>query len=115
MALSAGGKVTNGTSLDVGAVISGQTGVQISGAAGTVTNFGTIEGQGVGSGAYGVYLRAGGSVTNGGGGDHAALIEGADGAAVKGGASATVKNFGTIMKGREGAIAVSFGAIKRGR
>ena len=45
-------------------------------AAGTVTNFGTIEGLGVGAFCYGVYLRAGGSVTNGGGTDRAALIEG---------------------------------------
>ena len=46
---------------------------------------------------YGVYLRAGGSVTNGGGNDHAAVIDGGDGVVIEGGVSATINNFGTVV------------------
>ena len=60
----AGGRVTNGKSGSPTGLISGQVaGVLIGGAAGTAVNFGTIAG--TGDNSYGVYLAAGGSVTNG--------------------------------------------------
>ncbi len=43
MGLTSGGRVTNGSATSTSALISGAHGVYIAGAAGTVTNFGTIE------------------------------------------------------------------------
>ncbi|MGI9169445.1 MAG: hypothetical protein ACR2FH_04615, partial [Caulobacteraceae bacterium] len=68
--LEAGGAVTNGGALDTGALIDGPVAVEIDGAAGTVTNHGTIGGLVT---IIGVYLRQGGLVTNAG---PAALIGG---------------------------------------
>ncbi len=62
VALFAGGSVSNGSNASEKALISGSgsaSGVDVNGATGTVTNFGTIDGGG------GVALRAGGRVTNG--------------------------------------------------
>ncbi len=114
--LNSGGAITNGTSLDTGARIEGYTAIGVTSAAGTVVNFATIAGMGVGPGQYGVLLKGGGSVTNGGGNDHVALIEGADGVAVQGGASATVKNFGTILaSGAQGVgVLMNEGALTNG-
>ena len=67
-------------------------GVKASGAAGTVTNFGTIGGKGFTG--FGVYLPAGGVVTNGSASDAKALIEA--GAGVRA-SNATVANFGRIQ------------------
>ena len=90
--LGSGGTVTNGTALDEVALIEGYEGVGIRFAAATVVNFGAIQGDGLTS--FGVYSQAGGSVTNGGGDDHGALIQG--GAGVILGAAGTVHNYGTI-------------------
>ncbi|MGC2411840.1 MAG: hypothetical protein WA459_03960, partial [Stellaceae bacterium] len=80
-----GGSVANtGTGL-----IEGYTGVYIAGAAGTITNSGTIVAAGIGGFGIGVNLGAGGSVGNTG------LIEGYDGVAISGSAG-TVTNSGTI-------------------
>ncbi|HEY7852990.1 MAG TPA: hypothetical protein VIB82_08430, partial [Caulobacteraceae bacterium] len=88
-----GGKVTNGSTSDTAATISGSlVGVDILGAPGTVINFGTIRG-----GAFtaaGVGLTGGGTITNGSATDHAALIQGFFG--VQGPSNVKVSNFGTI-------------------
>ena len=68
--LAAGGVVNNGSSGATGAFIfGGRHGVKIAGGAGTVTNFGTIEGgkdfSGTGNSAA-IYLGVGGSVVNSG-------------------------------------------------
>ncbi len=59
----------------------------------TVVNHGAVHGSDYG---VGVYLGAGGSVTNGSIRDTAALIEGSSGVAARG-AAATVTNFGSIF------------------
>ena len=62
-------------------------------------NFGAIEGDGVAG--FGVYLQFGGSVTNGGGDDRSALIEGGAGVIFgDAGAAGTVDNLGTIRRAR---------------
>ena len=73
--LGHGGAVTNQTS----ALIQGYGGVSTTGAAGSVTNFGTVLGtavKGAGTAGDGVYLGAGGKVTNGDHHDTTALIQG---------------------------------------
>ncbi|MEO8926065.1 MAG: hypothetical protein ABI306_02780 [Caulobacteraceae bacterium] len=92
--LTAGGPVANGTAIDQSALIEGYTGIYVLGAAATVTNFGTVIGEGVASGQSGVYSRAGGKVTNGSIGDRAARIDGATGVALA--ALGTVINYGAI-------------------
>ncbi len=96
VSIANGGIVANGTEIDRSALIEGYSGIVVNGAVGTIANFGTVQGLGVGgSGRYGVVLYAGGAVTNGSGTDRSALIEGARGVTTFGDA-ATVKNFGTI-------------------
>ena len=106
MFLGGGGSVTNASTANHTALIQGYGGVDIQGAAGTVTNFGTIAGTAAGTfGHYlegfvgaGVLLGDGGSITNGSNGDIGALIEAgltAYGVVVRG-AAGTVANFGTI-------------------
>ncbi len=93
--LSSGGSVTNGSSSSTAALIEGAgSGVVVSGAAGTVTNFGTIEGTGTTS--DGVVLGAGGSVTNGASGAPGGLVDGSFLGVVISGSPGTVVNFGTI-------------------
>ena len=88
-----GGRVTNGSSADTGALIEGQFGVTVGKAAGTLANFGSIIATGyIGSPAVALY--DGGSLTNGTGVDTAALIEGWT--AIRIGAPGTVVNFGTV-------------------
>jgi len=110
--LKAGGSVTNGEGGSAGALIAGYHGVGIVGGSGTVVNFGTIEGKGVLIPYYypiisigdGVFLGAGGSVTNGQSGSSTGLIAGgylANGVFI-GGGSGTVTNFGTIDSGELG-------------
>ena len=100
--LAAGGTVRNGVASDPGALIEGGEGVNIAGtAAGTVNNFGTIEGQG-GASTAGVTLAAGGLVSNGSGADTTALISGYQGVDIAGTAAGTVNNYGTV-KGLGGA------------
>ncbi|MGI8840253.1 MAG: beta strand repeat-containing protein [Caulobacteraceae bacterium] len=89
-----GSTVTNGAAGDKSALIVGASGVSI-GAAGasvdTVTNYATITGQS----STGVRLQGAGTVTNGGGADRSALIEGAT-TGVQAFGVATVRNFGTV-------------------
>ena len=96
VAMSTGGSVTNGQSGSSAGRISGTNdGVVIKGVAGTVTNFATIIATSTASGV-GVYLGAGGSVTNGHSGTYTGLIAGhSEGVAVQG-AAGTITNFGTI-------------------
>ena len=79
--------MVNGSYASEGATIAGRY-IDMRGAPGTVTNFGTIT-------AF-VFLSDGGTVTNGGVGDTTALINGASGISIAGGAGA-VSNFGTIQ------------------
>lgn len=101
--LKDGGSVNNKSK---GALIQGNTGVDISGAAGTVTNAGTIAGTGHYSG--GVLLGAGGYVANAG------LIQGSGFGGVGviiDGSAGTVTNSGTIAgpSGRADGVVFSAG------
>ena len=100
--LAKGGHVVNGLGEDQSATIQGLEGVEIAGAAGTVTNFGSIIGDATSSG---VWLAKGGSVANGSATNGAALIEGYNGLFIAGVGAST--NFGTISglggSGHEGA------------
>jgi hypothetical protein len=90
-----GGVLTNGSALDTTALVDGPTAVTVTGA-GTITNFGVVESTSPASG-LGALFTAGGKLTNGSAGSHAALIEGGYvGVEMKGAASA-VTNFGTIQ------------------
>ncbi len=92
--MDVGGSVTNGASGATSALISGVAdGVKIAGATGTVVNFGTIDP--LATTSNGVYLTAGGTVTNGASGATGALITGYDGVRISGGPG-TIVNFGTI-------------------
>jgi len=102
--LQAGGNVYN---LGLGglggaASIGGVNGVDLA-MAGSVVNRGVISGysEGYPNAGYGVLLRAGGTLVNGGGTANDARIEGQHPVEVKGGAG-TVKNFGTILSGGAG-------------
>jgi len=98
-----GGSLVNGANGDRGALVEGYyNGVTVKGAAGAITNFGTVEGRS----SSGVSLVAGGSVINGSFNDTAALIEGVTGIDL--GAAGSVANFGTV-NGENG-----YGAVLRG-
>ncbi len=91
-----GGSVTNGTTVDTKALITGSTGVLV-GQRGSVTNFGTI----LSTGKSGVSLNDGGMVLNGSTTDTTALIAMAGTTGTHNGIYAdlgvtTVTNFGTI-------------------
>ena len=82
--LTAGGVVTNGQNgSDLGRIIGQGTLVDIGGGSGIVTNFGTIESAGSDF-TYGVFLRDGGSVTNGETGSAGGLIVGGTGVSIGG-------------------------------
>ncbi|MGH7063099.1 MAG: beta strand repeat-containing protein, partial [Stellaceae bacterium] len=103
--LFAGGSVTNGSNaLTKGRISGSASGVNINGAAGTVANFGTIQG------GRGVALRAGGRVTNGSAASTAALISGTRKGVYISGAAGTVTNFGTIQ-GTGGVNLVAGGTV----
>ncbi|HXV01269.1 MAG TPA: hypothetical protein VG166_12305 [Caulobacteraceae bacterium] len=96
-AFTEGGTITNGSAADTSAVIEGVVGVVVEGQAGVVRNFGTVKSDpGTDTGIFGaVYLKAGGTVTNGSNADTAAVIDGFVG--VYGGTiSTTVINFGAV-------------------
>ncbi|MGI8839603.1 MAG: hypothetical protein ACR2F8_02270 [Caulobacteraceae bacterium] len=93
--LANGGGLTNGSNRDTGAMVSGYTAVSMGGA-GSVVNYGTIDGLGAAIFDCGVDLTAGGSVINGSSTVRTAVIEGAGGIVI-GGASGTIRNSGTIL------------------
>jgi len=97
--LEEGGTATNGSSTDTQALISGGVGVLADNAAGSVTNFGTIQstsGAPSSAGGYGVLLGAGGRLTNGSVTDESALVEGYKSGVTVLVAAGTIDNFGTI-------------------
>lgn len=102
ISIAASGQVTNAAT---GVILSG-TGVGIDGNGGLVSNRGQIAG-GSASGAYGIFLGQGGSVSNGQGGQTTATIQGYVGVeiATSLNSSGTVNNYGTILG--TGAAAVS--------
>ncbi len=94
--------IVNGSATDTSALIAGNIdGIVVFGTAATVANFGTIEATGLATNAhaityYGVYLRIGGSVTNGSASDTSALVTGSfRGVEIAVGVG-TVVNYGTI-------------------
>jgi hypothetical protein len=96
--LYSGGYLANGAATITNAQISGSIGVIFGEKAGTVANFGAIQGLGVtdgGAEGNGVILSQGGSVTNGAAKDTGALIAGAAAVAIYGQAG-TIANFGTL-------------------
>jgi hypothetical protein len=103
------GLVTNGQIGAVSALIDSGgdgNGVWIGADIGTVTNFGTI----IGGGASGVYLQAGGTLTNGALSDSAALISGAyEGVLL--GAAGVALNYGTIQADGNDATQAVIGAF----
>ena len=113
VSLAGGGTVVNGSAHVTGALISasgagvvmgaagvldnyskivgGTVGVDVSGGAASVANFGTI----TGAGEAGVILAGGGTLMNGSSADTAALVSGNVGISVAG--AATVTNYGQIV------------------
>ena len=89
------GLVVNGSSADTVATIAGDgTGVRMTGSAATIQNYGTIEA--FGSLSYGIYLRDGGSVTNGSVSDTSAVVNGYYLGIQTTTKGASVVNYGTI-------------------
>ena len=90
-----GGTLVNGNNGDTGASISAYTmGVFALGSAASVMNYGSIVASG--STGLGIYLRAGGTVTNGSASDKTALLRGGL-EAIKIQGEGTVANFGTLL------------------
>jgi hypothetical protein len=99
IALYAGGAVQNGSEADTGASILGFRGIDIAGGAGTVTNFGSIAGNGAVAGFFGgpgVVLAEGGEVVNGSADDRVASIEGGVVGIAVYGAAGEIVNYATI-------------------
>ena len=98
--LSKGGTITNGSEADTTASIEGfTTGVHISGAKGTVNNFGIIGGTYYPNNSFGIELDAGGTVINGSATDNKADIYGQNGGIYMSGVGEYITNFGTIDGG----------------
>jgi hypothetical protein len=97
--LQAGGSITNGASGSTsGLITAAATGVQITGSAGTVTNFGTIASTATGTVGGAVYLGAGGLIANYGLviGARAPIGAGHGAAVTTVQTAATIRNLGTI-------------------
>src|SRR5439155_12810997 len=93
--------IVNGASAATGALIAGWlNGIDQFSSAGTIINFGTVES----SNGDGVYLQAGGTVTNQAGG----LITGSATGVHVGGGAGTVSNSGTIIGTGTNGIGVDF-------
>ena len=108
--LQAGGSVVNGNSGSTGGLITeiespvlsdliGDQAIDVSGAAGTVTNYGTI----AADNGTGIRLQGGGTVRNN---QHSALISGAD-IGVGIGAAGAVVNRGTILASGDSGLGLS--------
>jgi hypothetical protein len=111
--MNGGGAVRNGSSTYTGAEIRGFYGVRISGAYGSVSNFGVIEGIDSYSGfGDGVDLDGGGVVRNGSAGSRYAVIEGATGVSISY-AAGEVYNFGFIKGVNSDGVALSAGGSVR--
>jgi hypothetical protein len=113
--LKGGGSLINGSVNNTGAAIIGRYGGVDARAPTTIANFGAIDANSVYD--AGVYLGAGGSVTNGAASDTTAYLFGLDG--VDALAVATVTNFGTIAalgysQGSEAVFLKAGGAITNG-
>ena len=92
--LTQGGSVVNGSALFSGSrIVAANLGVAISGAAGTVVNYATINGSG--AQGVGVYLTGGGYLNN----RFSGLIEGGEQAVKITGGDATVVDYGRIIGG----------------
>jgi hypothetical protein len=113
--LRAGGSVTNGGVTDTTATLNGaEFGVEIQHAAGTVANYGTI--QGTGRLGRGIVLQAGGSVTNGSNADTTAsiLATNRSGVYIGGTTSGSVSNYGTITSTGPASVASNGVSIRPG-
>ena len=113
--LVSGGTVTNETG---GTVTADFTAVEVAGAAGTVSNFGTVQSLATGTFGNAVYLQHGGSVTNGDGHSTAALIAAASRSAiVVEGSAGTITNFGRIENTSTSRVAIYLagGTVTNGR
>ncbi|HXV00987.1 MAG TPA: hypothetical protein VG166_10860 [Caulobacteraceae bacterium] len=112
VALMAGGLVTNGSSTDTTALLTGVFGVTAQTIAATVNNFGSIVGE-----LVGVYTSAGGKITNGSASDTAASIVGPNAGVDVATTAGTVINFGTIrggLVGYDGVAMVNGGVLTNG-
>ncbi len=108
-----GGSLTNGSLASHNAVVEGNGAISFSGAAGTVNNFGDIEGLAKSGGVSAIDLADGGSVTNGALSSRSAVISGYD-AIIGGGAATNVYNFGTIEAVVEGVAITDGGLVRNG-
>ncbi len=108
--ISGGGTITNGALGFASATMTGG-GVKVTAGAGTVHNYGLIDG----NGRTGVALGGGGVVVNGAPTDTTARIEGGGGVAIFG-ASGAVTNFGTIrgVAASGYGVALTGGAVTNG-
>jgi fibronectin-binding autotransporter adhesin len=114
IAFTEGGQIVNGSTSDTKALITGDNlGLDISGAVGTVSNFGTIA---TVSHNSSVVLFAGGVITNGATGSTSALISNSieNDIFVDNGTGAVV-NFATIVGGRGAVFLVDGGSVTNGR
>ncbi|MGC2412054.1 MAG: hypothetical protein WA459_05075 [Stellaceae bacterium] len=106
--LNDGGKVTNGAPGDPTALVSGYAnGVYVKTGAVAVTNDGTIEG--TGASGIGVWLNAGGGLTNGGPGVTTALVSGYSYGVFIATAAGTVVNRGRVEGTGIGGVAIKLG------
>ena len=106
--LQSGGDVVNGSAAYATASIAGYTGVEIDGAAGTVTNAGLIDSTGTGPSGNAVAMTSGGTVSNAFTGT---ISGGFDAAFILGGAG-TVTNYGTIRAGADGVALINGGLVE---
>ncbi|MEO7027436.1 MAG: hypothetical protein ABI056_07780 [Caulobacteraceae bacterium] len=96
--LKNGGAVTNGSTAATGATITGYYGgVVVKSAAASIANFGTISS--ISPSGGGIYLGAGGAVTNGSAADTVAAISGGYAGLLVAGGPAEVTNYGMIQGG----------------
>ncbi len=106
--LNAGGKVNNGAAGVTTALVAGySSGIYMKTVAGAVVSDGTVEGTGVSG--IGIWLNAGGNVTNGGPGVTTALVSGYSYGVFVATAAGTVVNHGTVEGTGIGGVAIRLG------